>query len=262
MKRFPVIALLTDFGIGDSYVAAMKAVILSRAPNVSIVDISHDVMPHNIDQAAFMLWSVYKYFPKKTIFVCVVDPGVGSDRNIICLQTNDYFFLAPDNGLLKYIISALKSYKIFSINSSKYSLYNLSSTFHGRDIFAPIATALANKTSPSKLGSKTKLDYEAEEFIEIVPDNCRRLTGKIVHIDHFGNIVTNFLIKKTVPLDMEIQIGHNTIREFSRTYSEAQTSQPFMIVGSSSLLEISVKNGNANKIFKAKINHKINLSIK
>lgn len=261
MKTNPVIALLTDFGVEDGYVASMKAVILSRAPNCRIIDVSHSVQPQNIDQAAFLLWSSYKYFPMNTIFICIVDPGVGTDRKIICAEGESYKFLAPDNGILKFILSSIKKMKIHSVNNSRYFLTDISSTFHGRDVFAPVAAHIVNGLEINKLGPQTTPLFHAEHFVEILPISKERYRGKIINIDRYGNIITNFLLKDKPSSALHLKVAQKTINELEDNYANANSKNPFMIIGSAKLLEVAVKNGSASRILHPNINQEIILDI-
>jgi S-adenosyl-L-methionine hydrolase (adenosine-forming) len=261
MKKPPVIALLTDFGTSDAYVGAMKGIILSLAPNTQIVDISHEILPQDITQAAFLLWSVYRYFPRKTIFVCVVDPSVGSERKIICVEAKDYYFLAPDNGSLKFVLASIKPECIVELENTRYFLPEVSTTFHGRDVFAPVAAHIANGLQIRRLGKKINPRLVNEEFVEIRQNTRGRFDGKIIHIDRFGNLITNILFKKSTRRSLVAQIGGKYINTVSQTYTDAKSNLPFMIVGSSSLLEISVRNGNAQKVLHAKVNQRIHLTV-
>jgi len=261
MKTHPVIALLTDFGVEDGYVASMKAVILSNSPNCRIIDVSHSVQPQNIDQAAYLLWSSYKYFPNRTIFVSVVDPGVGTDRKIICVESEGYRFLAPDNGILKFILGSLRKPKIISVNNSNYFLTSVSSTFHGRDVFAPVAAHLANGVPIKEFGPETTPLFHAERFVEVLLLSKEKYQGKVINIDRFGNIVTNFLIKLQPAGKLRLKIGRKAINEVEDNYASAISKKPFMIVGSTKLLEVAVKNGSAYDVLHPKINQEIILNV-
>ncbi|MDI6766688.1 MAG: SAM-dependent chlorinase/fluorinase [Bacteroidota bacterium] len=261
MRTQSLISLLTDFGSMDGYVASMKGVIISRVPNCKIIDISHAVEPQNIDQAAYLLWSSFRYFPKNTIFVCVVDPGVGTSRKIICAEADGYKFLAPDNGLLKFVFGTLKKMKIVSVQNRKYFLPKISNTFNGRDIFAPVAVHLAKGLPIKNLGPTTTPLFHAERFVEILPIAHEQYEGKIIHIDRFGNIVTNYFFSNHPKDRMQLVVGRETINDFSDTYTGKTGRKPFMIRGSSELLEVSVRNGNASKLLNVKLNQKIRLRI-
>ncbi|HTK83357.1 MAG TPA: SAM-dependent chlorinase/fluorinase [Bacteroidota bacterium] len=246
MNKHPIIALLTDFGTADHYVASMKAVILSIAPNSVIIDLSHDVPPQDVDAAAYLLWSAHAWFPAGTIFVCVVDPGVGTRRPIICLRTK-YTFIAPDNGLLKYVLPASGRPRIIAVTNRTYALKTISRTFHGRDIFAPAAAHLASGVSHEQLGKRVTPLHAPERFVLVSGTTS---SGKVLHVDRFGNIITNLLCRN-LPNNAVLKIGRARIHRAFRTYGEAGGSQPFMTIGSSGLLEISIRNGSAARTLKA-----------
>ena len=262
MTKTPVIGLLTDFGISDSYVAILKGKILSIAPHVSIIDISHNIQSHNINQAAFILWSTYQHFPKNSIFICIVDPGVGTDRKILCAKNKDYLFLAPDNGILKYIFAYSRITRIVSVENQNYFSNQISNTFHGRDIFAPVAAHLANGLSINKLGPIVEPKTKAEYFLSPSDKTIKVYKGKIIHIDRFGNLITNVLLNKQRIKSVEIKIGKTKIKEYAFNYASAESNKPFMIVGSSGLLEISTKNKSAAKILNVKLNSNFHLLMK
>ncbi|HZY10269.1 MAG TPA: SAM-dependent chlorinase/fluorinase [Bacteroidota bacterium] len=262
MKKPSLIALLTDFGDTDAYVASMKAVILSIAPTASIVDITHNIPPQEVRQASYQLWTVYKYFPKGTIFLCVVDPEVGSLRKIICVESDDHIFLAPDNGLLTYVLRYCKVLRVVEVLNSKYFQPTISSTFHGRDIFAPVAAHLSKLMDISNLGPGTQPKLLNLDFIELSPRATGKYNGRIIHIDHFGNIVTNILFKRQPTKSLRLKINRSTINSFYCTYSDAPANCSFMIMGSTNLLEVSLKNGNASTELRVKVGQKVLLEIK
>ncbi len=251
-----VIVLLTDFGLQDQYVAAMKGVLLSLQPSVRIVDLSHDVQPHKISQAGYLLWSSYKYFPKNTLFVCVVDPGVGSERKILAAQTPNYTFLAPDNGLLDAVLSEETKFELVEVSMEKIASImptNISPTFHGRDIFAPIAARLGVDMSIHELGSVRENLFVHSPFVhgqEVVTK------AVILHIDRFGNIITNLRIGELDSVEKKIKaiaVGGNLVSRWVRTYSEAPENTPCLLVGSSGLVEVSLKLKSAAGLFAANL---------
>ncbi len=256
-----IIALLTDFGERDGYVAAMKGVIYSISPDAKIIDISHEIESHNIEQGAFVLWNSYNHFPSGTVFAVVVDPGVGSSRKILCVQTDKYCFLAPDNGLLKYVIETEKNIKVFEIIGSEYLPEKISVTFHGRDIISPIAARLSKNKNVLKFGKPVKLKKEKDLFVRNRFE--KDIRGKVIHIDKFGNIITNILIENPDYFKniKSIIINRNKVTKFYRTYSEGKGRQAFGLIGSKDLLEISVKNQNAAKILKARTGSIIQLKV-
>jgi hypothetical protein len=255
MKNKSIIALLTDFGLCDGYVASMKGVIHSIIPDAKIVDITNEISPQNVNEAAFILWSVYKYFPSNTIFISVVDPGVGSSRNIVCVKTKDHIFLAPDNGLLKYIIASDRVKEVVSVTNKKYFCSEVSSTFHGRDIFAPLAAHLLRGIPLRTLGEKIDPVTKPEAFINLENQAPTNITGKVIHIDRFGNIITNVLLTRhdSIKNISFIQINKQKVKIFRNTYSEEKSNKPFALIGSRNLLEISVRDKSAAKLIKAKV---------
>jgi S-adenosyl-L-methionine hydrolase (adenosine-forming) len=264
MNNNPTIALLTDFGLRDGYVASMKGVISVEFPDANIIDITHEISPQNIDEAAYVLWSTYEYFPQKTIFVSVVDPGVGSKRDIICVQSKKYTFLAPDNGLLKYIFASEKILRIVSVTGKKYFNSKINPTFHGRDIFAPVAANLAKGVSIRVLGKNINPVTVPVKFNDFENRSSSIITGKIIHIDRFGNIITNIQIKNFDSLKYikNITIGKNSIKLFRKTYSEEISNKPFAIIGSRNLLEISIKEKNAAKLMNVKVGRSVKVNTK
>jgi S-adenosyl-L-methionine hydrolase (adenosine-forming) len=237
------IALLTDFGDSDHYAGTLKGVILSINPDARIIDISHNVSPQNIREAGYLLWASYRYFPDGTIFVCVVDPGVGSDRRIICVETESQTFLAPDNGLLDLVLCDEKirgSYEI--IHPPQFGSNPVSATFHGRDVFAPLAAYCSLGASVSRFGRLCEWKTPDSQFYEPEMGNS---TARILHIDHFGNLITN--IPEQYFGRCTINLGSTRISTCIRNYAEAPSSKPCMIIGSNGLIEIALKDGNAAK---------------
>src|SRR6266699_6658154 len=187
----PIIALMTDFGLADGDVGVMKGVIAGICPDVHIIDITHDVDPQNIASGAWILASAYRFFPKNTVFVCVVDPGVGSSRRAIAVHAGDWFFVGPDNGLFRYILQEQPVHAVHLLSNPAYHLSYVSSTFHGRDIFAPVGAHLAQGISISEMG--TMLDPSTLQRINIEPParHGKNIDARIIHIDNFGNLITN-----------------------------------------------------------------------
>jgi S-adenosylmethionine hydrolase len=227
----PVITLLTDFGTADYYVGAVKGAILSVNPAAVIVDITHEIPPQDVAAGAFTLLAAYKTFPAGTIHVAVVDPGVGSTRRPIIVSANEQFFVGPDNGLFTYIYDRESSHRTFHVTSDRFFRREVSTTFHGRDVFAPVAAALSK-------------GIEVEEFGAEIDDEVRlpslETPPRIIHIDRFGNCVTNI----TPPVKRLI-INGRTISEFRQFYGDGDDESLFAIWGSAGFLEISVNGGSA-----------------
>ena len=183
------IALLTDFGTASTFVGTMKGVILSHAPKVTIIDITHEVPPQDVNAAAFYIMATMEYMPKKTLFICVVDPTVGTGRGIIWAKTENYQFIAPDNGLISWAEQNEDIREVRFINNSSLFLQNVSTTFHGRDIMSPVAAAIAKGLPEEQLGPVIK-DYKTLNFPRPLKAG-NRITGQVIAVDHFGNAITN-----------------------------------------------------------------------
>lgn len=266
------ITLTTDFGLADGYVAAVKGVIYSLNPEATIVDISHNIQPRNILQAAFVLSTAHSFFPLYTVHLVVVDPGVGTNRRAIILKTPRAQFVAPDNGVLSYIFDAylLESVpdgrrvklspevKAYAINKPEYWHQPVSNTFHGRDILATVAARLSLGMPAFSLG-----DNVDKVMAFPVPVPLRKegaIIGHILHIDNFGNLITD--IKEsylsTIGLSATIIVNKYTIEGFARTYSEGKGL--VALFGSSGYLEIAVTNGDAASFLKAKVGDEVRIN--
>lgn len=240
-----IVTLLTDFGWSGPYVAAVKGVLLSINPNLHIVDISHTISPQNTDEAAFVLAQTYPYFPSGTIHVVVVDPGVGSDRTILAVKTSKGIFLAPDNGVLKYVFKNERDREVFLVTESDYFRSAVSHTFHGRDVFAPVAAHLSLGVTADQLGPKT-MDYQIGQIPEPAVRQ-HKIIGQILYFDSFGNAITNIaanMIKQTIE---EIKIGAIVLGGIKQTYCDATTGETLALIGSHNHLEIAINQGNIQK---------------
>jgi S-adenosyl-L-methionine hydrolase (adenosine-forming) len=240
-----VITLLTDFGTADYFVGAMKGAILSVNPLAIIADITHEVPPQDIHSAAFTLLAAYKIFPPGTIHVAVVDPGVGSARRAIIVRAGEHFFVGPDNGLFTYIYNRESSHEIFHVTAENYFRQPPSTTFHGRDIFAPVAAALSTGVEVEAFGSVIVDAVRLEN--SLVPEvKDGRVEGRIIHIDHFGNCITN--ITRDV-FDIgnggSLVIKGETIRKIREFYADNDSNELFAIWGSAGFLEISINGSSA-----------------
>lgn len=243
MPNLPVISLLTDFGTADYFVGAVKGALLSVNSHAVIADITHEIPPQDIEAGAFTLLAAYKTFPAGTIHVAVVDPGVGSARRPIIVSADEQFFVGPDNGLFTYIYDREPSHQTFHVTAEKYFRREPSSTFHGRDIFAPVAAALSNGVKPENFGP--------------LIDDAVRLPAletplRIIHIDRFGNCITNITREAFEGKISSLLINGKTIRDFRNFYGEHTGNNPFAIWGSAGFLEISVNGGSAAKMLLAK----------
>jgi S-adenosyl-L-methionine hydrolase (adenosine-forming) len=254
MRPNGIITLTTDFGLADSYVGAMKGVILSIAPDARLVDITHDVGPQKTHQAAYIVQTFYGYFPPGTIHLVVVDPGVGSQRHAIALQTPEAIFVAPDNGVLTYAWrDALARWGaerciVVELAEQRFWLQRISSTFHGRDIFAPVAAHLAAGMPTTALGPRLPAISEAA-LEQPARGRTGALVGQIIHVDHFGNCITNItprhLEEAGMVEQLVVQIIDQRIAGLQRTYADGPVGGLIALIGSSDRLELAVRNGNA-----------------
>lgn len=247
------ISLLTDFGDKDNFVGVMKAVILNINPAARIIDLCHNIEAQDILEAAFILKSSFKYFPKGTVHLVVVDPGVGSKRRRIMVKTRDYYFVAPDNGLLCPSLKVQKVEGIIEITKDKYFLKPVSDTFQGRDIFAAVAAWLSQGEAIDNFGKRIK-DIEHLSL----PGSKRlrnRLAGEVIYVDRFGNLITSILRQDFEEFvkgsDFKICIQGEIINKISRSYQEVKKNHPLAIFGSFGNLEISVSQGNAREYLSA-----------
>jgi S-adenosylmethionine hydrolase len=227
MLRGPI-TLTTDFGTRDHFVGTMKGVILGIAPRVQIVDITHEIEPYNIREGAYEIAQAWRYFPKGTIHVVVVDPRVGSARRAIVCEAEGQFFVAPDNGVLSMIYDSSK-HKVQELANRKMFLKEVSRTFHGRDVFAPVAGHLACGVSAARFGGVVR-DYV------VLPGSA----GVVLKVDRFGNLITNFRGEFR-----ELLVGGKRVRRVVSTFSEGAVGELVAIVGSSGFIEIVVNQGSA-----------------
>ncbi len=254
LTRSGIITLTSDFGLADAYIGIIKGVILSLFPKARLVDISHNLDPQDIQQAGYLLKTSVPYFPEGTVHLAVVDPGVGTSRRPILVQAREQFLIAPDNGLLTDFISP--EAKIFHLNRPGFFLNHISQTFHGRDIFAPCAAHLAKGKRPEQLG-------------EAIPDAVRlprpqpeiqpgRILGQVIHIDRFGNLITN-ISKEQLPEKPLIRIMGKAISGISNSY-DAPAGTLLAIIGSAGHLEISLARDSAAHRLKAGVGQAVELS--
>lgn len=268
-----IITLTTDFGLTDAYVAAMKGVILGINPEAKLIDICHTIQPQNIPQAAFVLSTVYRFFPQRTVHVVVVDPGVGTRRRAVILRTTLADFVAPDNGVLSYIVEDSSSKPVekgtsrkkgrlapemeaIAITNPEFWRSPVSPTFHGRDIFAPVAAHLSLGCPPADFGERiTSLSVLPVLHPYRAPDGS--LSGHVLHIDSFGNLITN-IRNGDLPQTgkaITIRVGDRLIHGISRTYAEGRGL--LALIGSSGYLEVSLKEGNAAEFVNAEVGDEV-----
>ena len=257
----PIITLTTDFGTKDGYVGAVKGVIKRTNPDAEVVDVTHEIEPFDILGAAFALNKFYRYFPRGTIHLTVVDPGVGSQRQPLLIKSKDFFFVGPDNGVFSFVFQNETITDIVVLSNKEYFLAELSSTFHARDVFAPVVGYLSLGVEVTEFGRTAK---ECHKLIIPEPRSSNKgLAGEIIHIDGFGNLVTNiaeeFLQGKNIAA---ITVGRRRIKRIARLYSELKEGEVGALIGSSGLLEIAVNQGSAQKVLRSRIGSAVTITFK
>lgn len=246
----PVVALLTDFGTSDHFVASVRGSILSILPSAVLVDITHDTSPHDIRSAGFSLWACYRDFPSGTVFCCVVDPGVGSDRRRIVLRTEERLFVAPDNGLLSFVLDQSGG-ELYEVQERRYMRERITGTFDGRDVFGPVAAHLAGGVEAGQVGPAI------EDPVRMVTgiareENVEVREGSIIHIDRFGNLITN-LRPDDVAAGAVLEIAGNEVSERRSYFAESSGGGVFSIVGSAGLIEIAADRQRASDLLCASV---------
>ena len=249
------VVLLTDFGLHDSYVGQMKGAMLGVNPRLQIVDLMHELPAYGIEVAAYILAYTYTVFPKGSVFVCVVDPGVGTRRAAIAVKADGYYFVGPDNGIFSVIVLKTNDHKIREIKNGSFWRKKVSSTFHGRDIFGPTGAHIA--TSPKsfdRVGPLCRKMVELPHKLPEVKDDL--IDGRIIHIDRFGNMLTN-IESRYIPQDAVIHVGDRRIDHIASTYGEIGTGKTAGIRDSLGLLEIAIRERSCAEVMDAEIGQKI-----
>jgi len=259
-----IVSLTTDFGLRDPYVAEMKAAILGISSNAVIVDVTHEVEKFNIRMGAYVLASAAPYFPKGTIHVAVVDPGVGTQRRPLLIQTGQGFFVGPDNGVLVLAAERQGIKSIHEITNQQLMLPHVSNTFHGRDVFAPAAAHLANGVPPADFGPEIQ-GVVKPEFAKVTFSKGG-LIGEVLHADGFGNIITNVSEEDLANLNAQdsINVGMPNCEvrlKLGKTYAETKPKEALILVGSHGYVEIALNQGSAAEKFQATPGDKIKLSL-
>lgn len=262
-----LITLLTDYGTRDSFVANIKGMILKTNPQAQIIDITHEIAPQDIWEGAFTLKSVYTQFPKGTIHLAVVDPGVGSGRRPLIVVTESYYFVGPDNGLFSLVYLEAERLRVHSITAAHYFAATPGQTFHGRDVFAPVAAWLAKGISAGNFGD------EISDFMKLSVPTTKvtdgTIDGHVVHIDRFGNLITNITTKELQPLltagggnaVVTITLGGKTIRGLKKYYGEATPGQPGALINSNGHLEVFLFRQNARQALAVKRGEVVHLAV-
>jgi S-adenosylmethionine hydrolase len=266
LAQRPTITLTTDFGLNDHFVGAMKGVILNIAPDAQIVDITHAVQPYDILDGALALAETYNYFPPRTVHLVVVDPGVGTARRPIIASSDRHNFVAPDNGVLSLMYAKEERLHVRHVSSDHYFQQPISNTFHGRDIFAPVAAYLAKGVDHEKFGPEIA-DYVRFNAPKPKPIDAKTLRGVVLKVDRFGNLITNFTAKDFPALfegkanGFKISVGKREITTLHTNYAQGAPGEVFAIVGSMGYLEISSNRGAANQLTSAAKGSEVNITL-
>ncbi|HKW90035.1 MAG TPA: SAM-dependent chlorinase/fluorinase [Candidatus Acidoferrales bacterium] len=249
----PIITLTTDFGSADHLVGTMKGVILGVNPDAEIVDITHKVIPYDLLDGALAIGQAYKYFPPKTIHIIVVDPGVGTQRRPLLITADQHFLVAPDNGVCSMIFEREENLVVRHVTSEHYFQHPVSNTFHGRDIFAPVAAWLSKSWQTQAFGEEVT-DFVRFSLPKPKPaDNC--LKGVVLRVDNFGNLLTNFSTEDAPQLlagsAFTLRLGSAEISKFVQTFAQGAANEPVLVLGSSGFFEVAVNRGNAARALAA-----------
>ena len=257
-----IITLLTDFGDSDHYSGALKGAILSVEPDAVIIDITNNAGQYAVASASYMLDASSRYFPPGTVHAAVVDPGVGSGRDIIIFRNEKYLYIMPDNGLITSVYLKSKIREVHRVEKPEYFLHPLGDTFHGRDIIAPVAARLAGGADPASFGRKTGKGMLLKDFTPKKRGNF--IAGKVLHIDRFGNIITGIPVscRKEFSIRSAVQIGGLLVRLTFKNYASAPPGEPFYLWGSSGYLEVSVREAAAAACLSVKLSDNIKVILR
>lgn len=257
-----LVTLTTDFGTRDGFVGTMKGVILGLAPRATIIDLTHEIPPGDIRAGALVLTASCRFFPKSTVHVAVVDPGVGSARKAIAVQTANYFFIGPDNGLLSWALAKERIKAIHVLENDAFFLHPVSRTFHGRDIFSPVAAHLCRGVPIRKLGSRLEV-YTRLPWPEPKPMR-QGVQGEIVYLDHFGNAITNLDAAALASLGkgrLHVFLGRKCLCAVEPFYQAVPPGRPVAVLGSSGFLEIALNAGSAARRLRLQIGDELRVRL-
>lgn len=249
-----IVTLLTDFGTADYFVGAMKGALLASNPEARVVDITHEVPPYDVEAGAFTLRAAFETFPEGTVHLAVVDPGVGSSRRGVVVEGRGHTFVGPDNGLFGHVYERVRPFRVFHLTNERYFRAEVSPTFHGRDIFAPVAGALSRGVPAEEFGP------EVEDFVRLEGAAPERspggaLAGRVINVDRFGNCITNIsraeLTDEEVARGARVSVAGREVRHFRRFFAEGEgvdAGEPFALWGSAGLLEVAVFRDSAARV--------------
>jgi S-adenosyl-L-methionine hydrolase (adenosine-forming) len=260
----PVITLTTDYGTSDHLVGVLKGVILRILPNATIVDINHHVVPFDVLDGALTIAAAYRYFPPRTVHLIVVDPGVGTARRPILAAADQYYFVAPDNGVLSLIYEREPDVSVRHITADHYFLNPVSNTFHGRDIFAPVAAWVAKTSQIEAMGEEITDHVRFALPRPKAAGSAKK--GLVLRVDSFGNLLTNFTAEDLPPSagadgKIKLQVGGKPVSKLAQTFAQGAAGEPVAIIGSSGFLEIAVNKGQASRVLSANRGAEVTLDL-
>jgi S-adenosylmethionine hydrolase len=261
-----IVTLLTDFGTADYFVGAMKGAVLASNPLARVVDITHEVPPYDVEAGAFTLRAAFETFPEGTVHVAVVDPGVGSARRAVVVEGRGHTFVGPDNGIFGHVFERVRPCRVFHLTNASYFRREVSPTFHGRDIFAPVAGALSRGVSAEELGPEV---FDFARLPSAAPERIGdgTLVGAVIHVDRFGNLVTNIthdeLNDEAFARGARLLVKGREVRRFRRFFADdiEGSGEPFAVWGSAGLLEVAVFRDSAARVLGVKRGDKVEVNL-
>ncbi len=265
MKATGLISLLSDFGVVDHYVGQMKAALYAANPAITVIDLCHDIPPHNLQWAAHVVAGSIPFYPSGTVFLCVIDPGVGTSRSLLYLETDHHLFVAPDNGVLTAVVEDAPSWHAFHVTDAPGSREGLGNTFDGRDIMAPIAAAVAGGAQPSSFG--TPIDTPELLALSRPRREATKLVGEVLHVDHFGNIITNIRAQDVKELGLPepphtlctIKTTRHETRGLVRTYADVTAGSTLALINSLGFIELATNAGRGVDVWQAVPGEQVNV---
>ena len=261
-----IVTLLTDFGTADYFVGALKGAVLASNPEARVVDLTHEIPPYDVEAGAFTLRAAFETYPDGTVHIAVVDPGVGSARRAIAVEGRGHTFVGPDNGLFGHVYERIGPFRVFQLTNRNFFRREVSPTFHGRDIFAPVAGALSRGVRAEELGPEV-FDFVRLPSAAVEKTADGTLVGSIIHVDRFGNLVTNItpeeLSEETIARGARLRIGGREVRRFRRFFAEDAegAGEPFAVWGSAGLLEVVLFRDSAARVLGAGRGDKVEVNL-
>ncbi|MBU0946327.1 MAG: SAM-dependent chlorinase/fluorinase [Proteobacteria bacterium] len=266
MTKQHIITLTTDFGLTDEFVGVIKGVILSSAPPATLIDISHSIPPQDIREGAWTLFASYHYFPAETVHLIIVDPGVGTSRKILALQADNHFFVGPDNGVFTPFLEKGLVQEVYTLDNQDLFLAEISTTFHGRDIMAPVAARICQGMALPHVGNPIDPEKCCRIELPVARLYENRISGHVIHIDHFGNLRTSITAQDLAAIqnkaELRIQCGHHLIQGLSSSYAAVPAGHLLAIFDSRNHLEIATNSKNAARILQCSVGEKIVITLR